>query len=152
MIDGDGDDVLVEIQARLQREKPTNTMIDVVDATKEHVVLSADGFQVQNPKKLKKKIERTLKVELTKPDVMSDQEAARVRDVWLLKRADRWRLYRRWAREIVAHHESIVANIQVEYEQGERKLQDIRNQQSFEVLRDSQVIGMTTTGECTVPP
>ena len=35
-------------------------------------------------------------------------------------------------------HENAVETIQEEYEQSVRKLQEVRNQQSVEVLRDSQ--------------
>ena len=144
MVDGEYDEMLGEIGEKVRRV--TDTFIDVVDPTKEHVVKQDSGWKVQDPKKLKKRIERTLKHELTSLDVMSDVEAKRVGDLWKLSVPNRWRLYRKWTSEIVSSHENTVANIQEEYEQGIRKLEEVRNLHSFEVLRDSQVIGMTTTG------
>ena len=85
--------MLEEIGTRL-RGVDADTFIDVVDLTKEHVVKQDSEWMVQDPKKMKKRIENTLKRELISTSVMSDEEAKCAKDLWKLSLVDRWRLYR----------------------------------------------------------
>ncbi|XP_022092094.1 NFX1-type zinc finger-containing protein 1-like isoform X2 [Acanthaster planci] len=85
-------------------------------------------------------------VELQKPDVMSDKEASGVNRVWSLKISDRWRLYRLWVRKYLEDHEAELQRQRQVYEDLSEKLQDFRSEEDLEILREANIIGMTTTG------
>ena len=53
-------------------------------------------WQVQNPQRQKKRIQKRIKRELSLSDMMVPEEASRVRNVWGISKRDKWRLYRYW--------------------------------------------------------
>ena len=77
---------------------------------------------------------------------MTEAEARGFHDVWRLPIKDRWRLYRKWVRDISQQHQNTIASVQGEYDRGMKELQDLRNAESYELLKEAHVIGMTTTG------
>ena len=118
---------------------------DVVDPSR-LVTSSGGGWEVQNKGRLKRKIGFEIKKQLQSDDVMTEAEARGFHDVWRLQIKDRWRLYRKWVRDISQQHQNTIASVQGEYDRGMKELQDLRNAESYELLKEAHVIGMTTTG------
>ena len=111
-------------------------------------LIQAGGWRTQqDPKKLAYRVKQRVKQELRRKDLMPEIEASAVRDVWRIPNVkDRWRLYRRWARNLTQEFRQTIASHQIEFELGARRLKDIRNMEDLEILKGADVIGMTTTG------
>ncbi|XP_074942120.1 NFX1-type zinc finger-containing protein 1-like [Phalacrocorax aristotelis] len=87
-----------------------------------------------------------LACQLQDSDAMTDAEVRRLRNLWQLRLGDRWRLYRRWLGTYGAALEEALARQLEEYEQSAAKLAQHQLQEDLQILRQSRVIGMTTTG------
>ena len=61
---------------------------------------------------------------------------------------DRWRLYRRWAYDARENCYEVISDFQEIFDSKANELQDLRNQEDLQILREKDVIGMTTTGNC----
>ena len=133
-----------------RRRKRPDTVDDfgVVDSSKLITSSGGGGWEVQNKNQQKKKIGFEIRKQLQSEDVMTETEASRFQDVWSLDLKDRWRLYRKWVRDISQQHQNTIASIQGEYEEGMKEQQEWRNAQNYEHLKSAHVIGMTTTGTC----
>ena len=70
-----------------------------------------------------------------------------IRNVWSLNIKDRWRLYRRWLKDVSESYGHTISLYQEQFEAGAKKMKDIRNLEDFEVLKNADVVGMTTTGK-----
>ncbi|XP_042642156.1 NFX1-type zinc finger-containing protein 1-like [Tyto alba] len=79
-------------------------------------------------------------------DAMGDEEVERLRSLWQLRLSDRWRLYRRWLGAYSAEQEELLVRWLGEYERSAAQLAQHQLQQDLRILRQSRVIGMTTTG------
>ncbi|XP_074753638.1 NFX1-type zinc finger-containing protein 1-like isoform X2 [Athene noctua] len=79
-------------------------------------------------------------------NAMTDREIGYLRSLWQLRLSDRWRLYRRWLGAYSAALEEVLARRLEEYEQSAAQLAQHRLQEDLRILRQSRVIGMTTTG------
>ena len=67
--------------------------------------------------------------------------------MWNLSEKDRWRLYRRWmydARKSCFEH---IYDFQELFDDQVLQLKEVRKQEECEILKNADVIGMTTTGE-----
>ena len=126
------------------RSVPRVDDFDVVDPS--DLVTSTGGWEVQNKKRAKNKIKFEVIKQLQSDDVMTDEEVSTIQNVWRLEVRDRWRLYRKWVRDISQQHQNTIALVQDEYDKGMKELQELRNAESYELLREAHVIGMTTTG------
>uniref|UniRef100_T1IT10 RZ-type domain-containing protein n=1 Tax=Strigamia maritima TaxID=126957 RepID=T1IT10_STRMM len=84
--------------------------------------------------------------ELGLSSTMSDEEIFRVENVWNLSFADRWKLYRRWIRQFQVCVEERMIQLQRQYETEAKKLKEVINAEELSILRDKDIIGMTTTG------
>ncbi|KAM9302608.1 NFX1-type zinc finger-containing protein 1-like [Morus bassanus] len=91
-------------------------------------------------------LDTQLACQLQDIDAMTDGEVRRLRNLWQLRLGDRWRLYRRWLSTYSAALEEALARELEEYEQSAAKLAQHRLQEDLQILRQSRVIGMTTTG------
>ena len=119
---------------------------DVIEPTK-LVTHSSGEWQVQDTRRAKKKIIFEIRKQLQSDDVMTDGEASRLHNVWQLTVKDRWRLYRKWVRDTSQQNQNTIASIQDDYNRGMKKMEELRNAESYELLREAHVIGMTTTGD-----
>ena len=135
----DGDDIFDE-----HAEQAANDF-DVVDPSK--FVQAAGEWRVQQSKRAKGKMMSKIRKQLQSEDIMTDQEERHIADVWELTLDDRWRLYRKWVREICLQHQNTIANVQDAYNEGMKELQELYNAKNYELLREAHVIGMTTTGK-----
>uniref|UniRef100_T1IT09 RZ-type domain-containing protein n=1 Tax=Strigamia maritima TaxID=126957 RepID=T1IT09_STRMM len=84
--------------------------------------------------------------ELGLSSTMSDEEIFQVENVWNLSFADRWKLYRRWIRQFQVCVEERMIQLQRQYETEAKKLKEVINAEELSILRDKDIIGMTTTG------
>lgn len=71
----------------------------------------------------------------------------KIRNVWSLNLKDRWRLYRRWLVDVCESYRQTITLYQEEFEIGTRKLKEIKNLEDFEILKNADVVGLTTTGK-----
>ena len=134
----DGDDIFDDEGGQVADD------FDVVDPSK--LVQGSGQWEVQNKKRAKSKMMSKIRKQLQNEDIMTDQEEVTIRDVWELSLSDRWRLYRKWVRHISQLHQNTIANVQEEYNDGMKELQELNNAKNYELLREAHVIGMTTTG------
>ena len=67
--------------------------------------------------------------------------------MWNLSLKDRWRLYRRWLMDVAEGYRRTISLFQEKFEEGAKRLKDIKNMEDFEILKKADVVGMTTTGE-----
>lgn len=62
-------------------------------------------------------------------------------------KTDRWRLYRRWVHSVgESCHESIF-QLQEMLDYKAEELQELRKQEDYQILKNADVVGMTTTGD-----
>lgn len=61
---------------------------------------------------------------------------------------DRWRLYRRWGYDARENCYEVISDFEEIFDGKANELQDLRNQEDLQILREKDVIGMTTTGNC----
>lgn len=70
-----------------------------------------------------------------------------VEDVWSLSEKDRWCLYRRWVCDARKRCYEVISDFQVMFDEKVDELKEVRRQQDYEILKNADVIGMTTTGD-----
>ena len=128
-----------------KQDVPIADDFEVIDPSE--LAQGSGEWQVQDKKRVKSRIVYQIKKELQSEDVMTDAQERRIRDVWELPLNNRWRLYRKWVREISQQHQNTIASIQDEYDRGMKELQELFNGRDYELLREAHVIGMTTTGK-----
>ncbi|KAL9983501.1 hypothetical protein ACROYT_G005684 [Oculina patagonica] len=112
-------------------------------------VLSGEGddeWQIQKADRLKWKLKRIMTQELSKTDVMQDDKAKMVTNVWNLTLKDRWSLYRRWLMDVRERCRRTISFFQYEFQEGVEQIKKINNALDLEILERADVIGMTTTG------
>lgn len=69
-----------------------------------------------------------------------------VEDLWNLSEKDRWRLYRRWVLDARKSCYEAISDLQEMFDEKVDELKDVRRQQDYEILKNADVVGMTTTG------
>uniref|UniRef100_T1IT11 non-specific serine/threonine protein kinase n=1 Tax=Strigamia maritima TaxID=126957 RepID=T1IT11_STRMM len=84
--------------------------------------------------------------ELVKLDFMEDEEIKGIGNVWNLSLQDRWRLYRRWINKLKENAHAEIAKLQTMYENSVEQFKEFQSGQQLHILKDCDVIGMTTTG------
>ncbi|XP_045199758.2 NFX1-type zinc finger-containing protein 1-like [Mercenaria mercenaria] len=88
----------------------------------------------------------TIVGKITDEDVMSQEEADNIKDVWRLNHKTKWRLYRLWIRNMCANlYEEIEAKRR-HFEAASENYRDALVQVDKEIMRQVAVIGMTTSG------
>ncbi|KAJ7333532.1 NFX1-type zinc finger-containing protein 1 [Desmophyllum pertusum] len=134
----DDDDVIVYSSNAMERSEE----LEVVKP----FVFNEDGWQIQNAHRLRKKFKRIMILELSKKDVMPDERAETVTNVWNLSLEDRWRLYRRWLIDVRERYRRDISYLQYGFEAGVRRLKETKGKLDLEILERADVVGMTTTG------
>ena len=94
----------------------------------------------------RKQINRQFRLAHNKKDVMTNIEIQRLCNVWQLNDEDRWRLYRVWVTRYCSSKEQSIQMLYDSYNKLAEQLKEARDEIDYNVLRDSHVIGMTTTG------
>ncbi|XP_028926721.1 NFX1-type zinc finger-containing protein 1 [Ornithorhynchus anatinus] len=94
----------------------------------------------------KKKMKRKVKLELRKLNTMTEAEAKEIQDLWQLDLNSRWRLYRLWLQMYQSDIRRKVLNHEQQYQASAERMAELRLQEDLYILKDAQVVGMTTTG------
>jgi hypothetical protein len=81
---------------------------------------------------------------------MTDNEVDAVTDVWKLNERDRWRLYRYWVQQFVCEQTRKLHEHRDSFEEELNKKKLSRDNLDVRILRDADVIGMTTTGAANI--
>lgn len=70
-----------------------------------------------------------------------------IEDVWKVSSiADRWRLYRRWVYDARESCYQTIFQLQEMFDKEADELQELRKKEDLEILKEADVVGMTTTG------
>lgn len=88
-----------------------------------------------------------MQAELQKPQAMSEAEAVAVWDVWQLDLASRWQLYRHWLHKYQGKLQRRIQHHAALYQSAAERLAELRMQEDLSILKQAQVVGMTTTGK-----
>ncbi|NWY07918.1 ZNFX1 protein, partial [Nothoprocta ornata] len=94
----------------------------------------------------KKKMKQKMRVELRKLSAMTELETKTIQNVWHLDLSTRWRLYRHWLRTYQSFIRRRILQHEQQYQAAAERLAELRLQEDLCILRDAQVVGMTTTG------
>ncbi|NXY89124.1 ZNFX1 protein, partial [Alcedo cyanopectus] len=94
----------------------------------------------------RKKMRQKMKFELHKPNTMTEIEAEAIRDLWQLDLSSRWRLYRFWLQTYQKSIRQRILRHEQQYQAAAERLTELRLQEDLCILREAQVVGMTTTG------
>ena len=88
---------------------------------------------------------RVIKAQICQQDVMKDDEELLVRNPWNLSLERKWRLYRLWVKRACEAEYEEISNIENEYKSYAGQYKEEQLLQDRNVMRNADVIGMTTT-------
>ncbi|XP_067035451.1 NFX1-type zinc finger-containing protein 1-like isoform X3 [Acropora muricata] len=148
----DGDDDFIRFDKGMADDERSKDDIPLDNIGHTQAVKSVEGGQqqggwkFQNPARVRQKIKRTIQRKLRNPDLMSEEDALVVENVWNLCGKDRWRLYRRWVHDACETCHRKIAELQVSFDEEARNLKHFKEEEDKYVLSKADVIGMTTTG------
>ncbi|NXL46082.1 ZNFX1 protein, partial [Podilymbus podiceps] len=94
----------------------------------------------------RKKMKQKMKVELRKLSAMTELEAKAIQDLWQLDLSSRWRLYRLWLQTYQGFIRRRILQHEQQYQAAAERLTELRLQEDLCILKEAQVVGMTTTG------
>ncbi|NXG55458.1 ZNFX1 protein, partial [Hemiprocne comata] len=94
----------------------------------------------------RKKMKQKMKVELRKLSAMTELEARDIQDLWQLDLSSRWRLYRLWLQTYQGLIRQRILQHEQQYQAAAERLTELRLQEDLCILKEAQVVGMTTTG------
>ncbi|NXF36396.1 ZNFX1 protein, partial [Nyctibius bracteatus] len=94
----------------------------------------------------RKKMKQKMKVELRKLSAMTELEAKAIQDLWQLDLSSRWRLYRLWLQTYQRFIRRRILQHEQQYQAAAERLTELRLQEDLCILKEAQVVGMTTTG------
>ncbi|XP_011886195.1 PREDICTED: NFX1-type zinc finger-containing protein 1 isoform X2 [Cercocebus atys] len=100
----------------------------------------------QTQRNQKKKMKKRVKDELRKLNTMTAAEADEIEDVWQLDLSSRWQLYRLWLQLYQADTRRKILSYERQYRTSAERMAELRLQEDLHILKDAQVVGMTTTG------
>ncbi|XP_074653872.1 NFX1-type zinc finger-containing protein 1-like [Tubulanus polymorphus] len=103
-----------------------------------------NGWQVQG--KSRSQIQHHLKRQLQSQDIMTDAQVNRVRSLWRLPIAERWRMYRSFVQKFIKASNDQSNELQLKYSQAAERMKEITSRTDLMILQNSKIIGMTTTG------
>nr|XP_026689972.1 NFX1-type zinc finger-containing protein 1-like isoform X1 [Ciona intestinalis] len=116
----------------------------IAATTHQTIFNSEAGFQMTKSDKRAKT--KALKKQLNQTKAMSKYDMEAVENIMYLTESERWELYRTWVDQWRIPYRNTVAKHIDNYNKQTAKLKEIREEESFAVLRGADVIGMTTTG------
>ncbi|NXW60874.1 ZNFX1 protein, partial [Eurystomus gularis] len=94
----------------------------------------------------RKKMKQKMKVELRKLNAMTELEAKAIQNLWQLDLSSRWRLYRFWLQTYQGLIRQRILQHERQYQAAAERLTELRLQEDLCILKEAQVVGMTTTG------
>ncbi|KAL4220570.1 NFX1-type zinc finger-containing protein 1 [Mactra antiquata] len=153
--DDDGDDLIDEqdltrrerLEQRVQQnvlDNRHNVALDVESITEKPKNVQANEWEIQKGEK--KKMKKKLQKNLASGDIMMEEEANRCTNLWKMKIGRKWRLYRLWVLKYSDHLRSLINEKEDEFDAAAKRYQEALMQEDKEILKNSTIIGMTTTG------
>ncbi|XP_019395339.1 PREDICTED: NFX1-type zinc finger-containing protein 1, partial [Crocodylus porosus] len=94
----------------------------------------------------RKKMKHKVKVELHKLSTMTEEQAEAIQDLWQLDLGSRWQLYRLWLQMYQGDIRRQILQHERQYQVAAERLAELRLQEDLCILKEAQVVGMTTTG------
>ncbi|XP_013397904.1 NFX1-type zinc finger-containing protein 1-like [Lingula anatina] len=97
-------------------------------------------------RKKMKKLERDIQQASSSDDYMTEDEANSIENLWVLSTVERWRLYRYW--KCLFYNDSFQRlwyHIR-EHNRTLLELQEMKDDEDFQLLQNMLILGMTTTG------
>ncbi|XP_045199802.2 NFX1-type zinc finger-containing protein 1-like [Mercenaria mercenaria] len=102
--------------------------------------------KLKTEKDFRRHLKSIVQAKITSQDVMSQDEANRIGDIWRIDYNDRWRLYRMWLKQLCSSIYSKIESKRVDYEAASERYRDASLEEDKEIMRTASVIGMTTSG------
>ncbi|KAM6298780.1 LOW QUALITY PROTEIN: NFX1-type zinc finger-containing protein 1 [Aegotheles albertisi] len=93
----------------------------------------------------RKKMKQKMKTELHKLSAMTELEAKAIHNLQL-DLSSRWRLYRLWLPAYQGLIQRRILQHEQQYQAAAERLTELRLQEDLSILKEAQVVGMTTTG------
>ncbi|XP_077993299.1 NFX1-type zinc finger-containing protein 1-like [Glandiceps talaboti] len=118
--------------------------IDTIANQAHQMAAMAGGWQIK--RKRKGQWKREMAQRLTSKDIMTDDEAGEIDNVWLMELEQRWRLYRLWIANYCDHQKRILEQHYEKYDAVSKQLKEVQDEEHLAILKNAAVIGMTTTG------
>ena len=137
----EGEQVLLPERPGRTSENPDN--LSSKQEPQPRVTASEYGWKVQQLDTAEKK-RRILNG--LKQDALSIRDTQKIHDIWELSKTQRWRLYQYWAQEFIRGTKSAAQLYAAEYEETCRQREMLRHELDFHILRNADIVGMTTTG------
>ncbi|XP_076097023.1 NFX1-type zinc finger-containing protein 1-like [Mytilus galloprovincialis] len=105
-----------------------------------------EGLRSHKPTKKNKQLKSKIRKSLSSTDRMIDIEVeGYVDDIWSLLPDERWRMYRYWLKVYCDNVQEKIGDKEIEFERTCRKYHEILMQEDKAIMRNSTIIGMTTT-------
>ncbi|XP_053401641.1 NFX1-type zinc finger-containing protein 1-like [Mercenaria mercenaria] len=143
----DGDDM--EEERELDEEDPylldasnLKMKIKKAEANRSHEKQDGEWIQIWN-EKTRSHLIRTM---LRKSTVLTAQKAEKMTHLWGLPLQMRRNLYAYWVESYRTYWKEKVQQYEMKFNEATKKLQEVRDMETIETLRDSDIMGMTTTG------
>ncbi|XP_065646568.1 NFX1-type zinc finger-containing protein 1 isoform X4 [Hydra vulgaris] len=102
-----------------------------------------EGFKLVTMSKTKKALQ--VRTKLEKCVAMNKTEVDAIENPWLVPVDDRWRLYKYWLELFMMDYDDKIAKQMQQYEESCRFAAQVREEEQDVVLRQADVIAMTTT-------
>ncbi|XP_052785302.1 NFX1-type zinc finger-containing protein 1-like [Mya arenaria] len=136
---------LVELKVKVAATAHQKSVALDVNALDEKPQNTQEG-EWKTQKKERKKQKRKLQMNLSKNEVMSEEDLAAVTDIWHISTEDKWKLYRLWIKKYQDHQLEKIKEKEEEFDAAAARYKEALMQEDKEIMRHSTIIGMTTTG------
>lgn len=127
------DDLSLFMEYKIKETKPSK---------QENKTSGNEWFTVYNEKKRQKQLLHIL----NKPPKIKEEDADKIENVWTLSTEERKELYRYWVNKYRMVLREEVEMSEKDYMRAVERYKEIIDHESFEILQQAKVIGMTTTG------
>ncbi|KAL4221265.1 NFX1-type zinc finger-containing protein 1 [Mactra antiquata] len=108
------------------------------------------SFQNEEHEKKDKLYRSLLKSQLVQSisngEIMSEQEASKIRNIWHMDNRKKWKLYRLWVQKFCMGKYEQIDAMKPEFEELSERLQEAKMQIDKEIMKQVSIIGMTTSG------
>ncbi|XP_075682935.1 NFX1-type zinc finger-containing protein 1-like isoform X2 [Rhinoderma darwinii] len=140
----DGDDIRDELaQIRASKNKDLTSESTTANYTPEYHDNDSD-WEISEQQR--KRLIQRMKYELLKKQYINEKEYTQILDIWDVPIQKRWEIYRMWRHKVIEAVRLEIFGLENDYQILVNRLDEQRNQQDCFILRQADIIGMTTTG------
>ena len=124
-----------------------NLRHEVVDMYFEEEIAPRDitGIRWAELRKRNMQANQIIKNNICVQDIMTKEEANNVINPWKLTLVNRWRLYRLWVKRLCESQNQKIVSLRKSFEDISAQYKEAKLQEDSHVMRQADVIGMTTT-------